>query len=180
MQRPSTSRISTSRISLAATVATAAAVAGWSCAPAALADDAHHAAALNQQFAGVFTFHACPAGSATGDFCLTDMLTGELPGIGAVTGTFEVDIHKGSVGADNCGPIDKHGAFTTTDGSKINIDAYGVICGSIASYRYTVEGGTGAYRHADGRGVWMVPPADAYTSTGGNGPEILFGSFSAG
>jgi hypothetical protein len=170
--------LSTSRIFVAVATATAAAVAGWSAAPAALADDAHHAVALNQQFAGVFTFHACPAGSAPGDFCLTDALTGELPGAGAVTGTFEVDIHKGSVGADNCGPIDKHGAFTTADGSKIHVDASGVICGGIASYRYAIDGGAGAYQHAGGHGVWLIPPADGYTSTGGNGPEILFGTFS--
>lgn len=168
------------RILLAGTTALGAAAAALSGAPAALADDAHGATALNQQFAGVFTFHACPAGSAAGDFCLTDVLTGELPGVGAVTGTFEVDIHQGQVGADNCGPIDKRGAFTAADGSKIDVDASGVICGGIASYRYTVDGGTGADKHASGHGVWLIPPATAYTATGGNGPEILFGTFNAG
>lgn len=107
------------------------------------------------------------------------MVTGQLTGVGAVTGTFEADIHQGSIGADNCGPIDKHGAFAAADGSKINVDASGVICGGIASYRYTVDGGTGAFKHAGGRGVWLIPPADAYTSTGGNGPEIIFGTFNA-
>jgi hypothetical protein len=169
-------KLSKSRIFLTLVAAAAVALSG---AAAALANDAHDAAALNQQFAGVFTFHACPVGSAA-DFCLTDVLTGELPAVGAVTGTFEVDIHQGSIGADNCGPIDKHGAFTAAGGSKIDSGASGVICGGIASYRYTVDGGTGAYKHANGRGVWLIPPADAYTSTGGNGPEILFGTFDAG
>lgn len=166
-----------SRTILAGTFALAAAAAGCFAAPAALADAGHSDAALNQQFAGVFTYHACPAGSETGDFCLTDVLTGELPGVGAVTGTFEVDIHQGEVGADNCGPIDKRGAFTVPGGAKIDVVATGVICGGIASYRYTVEGGTGTYKHADGQGVWLIPPADAYTATGGNGAEVLFGTF---
>jgi hypothetical protein len=170
------------RAAVAAAAAVAAvAAAAWFAAPSALAGDGHRDAALNEQFAGVFTFHACPASAPPGGFCLTDVLTGDLPGVGAVTGTFEVDIENGSTGADGCAPIVKHGSFTTADGSLIDIDASGVFCNAsgIASYRYTVNGGTGPYRAARGHGIWLVPPATAFTATGGNGPEVFFGTFDA-
>jgi hypothetical protein len=165
----------------AAILAAAVAAAAWFAAPSALAGTGHPGAALNVQLAGNFTFHACPAGDPPGGFCLTDVLTGDLPGVGAVTGTFEVDIENGSAGADACAPIVKHGSFEAVGGAMIDVDASGVFCNAsgIASYQYAVDGGTGTYRGARGHGIWLVPPATAFTATGGNGPEVFFGTLDA-
>ena len=133
---------------------------------------------VDATFEGVFTYHACPAGDAAGDFCLSDTLTGaSLPGVRPVVGPFEVDIHYGAFGTADCGPIDKRGDFIATDGSTLHIDAIGTLCKTpgTAEYAYVVTGGTGRLRHARGAGTWQIPVADAYVSGGGWGKEILVG-----
>lgn len=144
----------------------------------ASADAPANGAHVNSTFDGAFTFHACPAGAAPADFCLSDTLTGALPGMGPVIGHFEVDIHFGAFGSADCGPIEKHGTFTAADGSSVQIDAAGSYCNTpgVADYEYTVHGGTGAFTHAHGRGCWHVPAATAYVPGGGYGPETLTGS----
>ena len=126
--------------------------------PAAQADASRGGSGshVDATFEGVFTYHACPAGDAAGDFCLSDTLTGaSLPGVGPVVGHFEVDIHYGAFGTADCGPIDKHGDFTATDGSTLHIDAVGTLCKTpgTAEYAYVVTGGTGRLRHAHGCGT---------------------------
>lgn len=147
--------------------------------PAAHADAPSNGAHYSATFVGTFTFAACPAGSAAGDFCLTDTLTGaSLPGVGPVVGHFFVDIHYGSFGGADCGPIDKQGEFTAADGSTITMEASGLLCKSTGTvhYAYVATGGTGRLRHAHGCGEWYLPAASAYTSTGGWGTETLSGS----
>jgi hypothetical protein len=126
---------------------------------------------------GVFAFHACPTGTPAADACLTDHLTGTLPGVGPVTGTFEVHIAYSSFGADNCGRIDKHGTFTGPAGT-LNVQAAGLFCNntSIASYNFAILGGTGSYRFAVGAGIWSVPPASSFDGSAGEGAEIFFGT----
>jgi hypothetical protein len=127
------------------------------------------------RFSGAFTFHGCPAGSAAGDFCLTDRLTGSITGIGAVTGTFEVDIAFASTDSNGCAPITKSGSFTGPDGSTLRVRADGFYCGStqIADYRYTTQGGTGRLRDVHSSGLWLVPAPETSTNTGGTGAEFL-------
>lgn len=147
--------------------------------PAAHADTASTGPHYATTFVGAFTFEACPAGSAAGDFCLTDTLTGgSLPGVGPVVGHFFVDIHYGEFGTADCGPIDKHGEFTAADGSTLNVVAAGELCKSTGTvdYKYVAAGGTGRLRYAFGWGDWSLPAASQYTSTGGWGYENLSGS----
>lgn len=127
---------------------------------------------------GSFVFHACGADVPAADACLTDHVSGTLPGIGAVTSTFEVHIAYSQAAADSCAPIDKHGAFTAADGSTLTLVANGMFCGSnsIASYNYRVVRGTGSLAKADGRGQWLVPPATTFDYPAGTGPELFFGS----
>lgn len=147
--------------------------------PAAHADARANGARVAATFEGVFTYHACPAGSAPGDFCLSDTLTGAtLPGLGPAVGHFEVDIHYGEFGGADCGPIDKHGDFTAADGATVHLVAVGSLCKTpgTAQYAYVVTGGTGRLRHAYGAGEWQIPVADAYVDGGGWGKEILTGT----
>jgi hypothetical protein len=125
---------------------------------------------------GVFTFHACPLGSPAGDFCLTDVVTGTLPGAGPATGTFEVHIAFSQFDAGACGPIDKHGSLRTGRGS-VALRATGFYCRAtaIADYNYRVVDGAAAV--ARGTGLWLVPAPATLTGTGGTGPEYLHGTF---
>ncbi|MFC1435170.1 hypothetical protein ACEZDB_31460 [Streptacidiphilus sp. N1-3] len=127
---------------------------------------------------GSFDFHACPAGTPAADACLTDHVTGTLPGIGAVTSTFEVHIGYSRFAADGCGPIEKHGTFTAAGGSTVRLAAHGLYCNasSTASYTYTVTGGTRALAHASGRGQWLVPAPATYSDGLGTGTEYLYGT----
>jgi hypothetical protein len=132
------------------------------------------------ELSGTFSFHACPSGTPAGDGCLTDHLTGTLPGLGAVTGLFEVHIAFGSFAADGCGEIDKTGAFTAADGSTLRVHATGLFCNAsaTAAYDYRVTGGTGRARHARGEGIWLVPPPATFDGTNGTGGEPFHGSLS--
>lgn len=127
---------------------------------------------------GAFVFHACPAGTPAADACLTDRVTGSLPGIGAVTGTFEVHIGYGGFAADGCGPIDKQGAFTAANGATVRLKADGMYCNasSTASYDYRVTGGSRTLAHAFGRGQWLVPAPASYDNGAGTGSEFFFGT----
>ena len=132
--------------------------------------------AVSVGMTGDFAFHACPAGTPSADTCLTDHLTGTLPGLGAVTGTFEVHLAVSEAAADQCEPIDKHGAFTTAGGRRVVLGAEGMFCAGqgIASYDYrVVSGGTG-------RGQWLVPAPSSFDGSVGSGPEFFFGSLRGG
>jgi hypothetical protein len=122
---------------------------------------------------GSFAFHACPSGTPAADVCATDDLSGTLPGLGAVTGAFELHIAFSEAAADHCQPIDKHGTLTTSDGHRLSLRAEGMFCNGdsgIASYNYrVVSGGTG-------HGQWLVPAPTTFTGSSGTGPEYFFGS----
>jgi len=175
--------------------AVAATVAGFAIAGAASASSSAPAAApvaaspaapsssqidppVSVSLAGAFGFHSCPAGTPAADDCLTDHLTGTLPGIGAVTGTFEAHIEYSKFAADGCGPVVKQGSFTAADGSTVRISAHGMFCNSssTAAYNYQVTGGTGRLAHASGSGQWLVPAPATYVSGNGTGAEFFFGS----
>jgi hypothetical protein len=132
------------------------------------------------QMSGTFSFHACPSGIPAADGCLTDHLTATLPGLGDVTGLFEVHIAFGSFAPDGCGEIDKTGAFTAADGSTLRVHATGLFCNgsATAAYDYRVTGGTGRARHARGEGIWLVPAPTTFDGTNGTGPEFLHGDLS--
>jgi hypothetical protein len=122
---------------------------------------------------GVFVFHAC---ADAGSFCLTDHVQADVAGIGHLDGTFEVVINFAAGAADGCAPIRKSGAFTAVNGDTINVTAAGTFCENTASYAFTINGGTGQFKHAHGSGQWLVPPATGFTGSGGNGPEYLSGA----
>jgi hypothetical protein len=127
---------------------------------------------------GDFTFHACPAGTPAADACLTDHVSGSLPGSGPVAGVFEVHIAFSQAAADHCQPIDKHGSFTVGSAGSVQLAASGMYCAdeSIASYNYRVVRGSGSLAHAYGRGQWLVPAPAAYASGAGSGTEYFFGT----
>lgn len=163
-----------SRRTLAAIAGTAALAATLTTATAFASDD--RAPAVSVGMTGDFTFHACPAGTPAADACLTDHLTGSLPGLGGVTGEFEVHLAISQAAADQCEPIDKHGTFTTAKGHRLQLVAEGMFCAAqgIASYDYrVVSGGTG-------HGQWLVPPPDTFANGSGSGPEYFFGSLEGG
>jgi hypothetical protein len=145
--------------------------------PASASD---HQQVVAAQLNGSFTFHACPTGTPAGDACLTDHITATLPGLGDVTGLFEVHIAFSSFATDGCGSIDKAGTFTAGDGSTLRVRAAGLFCNAsaIATYDYRITGGTGRARHGSGEGIWLVPPPATFDGTNGTGPEFFHGSLS--
>ena len=165
---------------VAGTALAAAALAGAATvALAGTASASDHQQQVATQMAGTFTFHAC-ASAPAGDGCLTDHLTATLPGLGDVTGLFEVHIAFASFAADGCGEIDKTGAFTAADGSTLRVHATGLFCNgsATAAYDYRVTGGTGRAKHARGEGIWLVPAPTTFDGTNGTGPEFLHGTLS--
>jgi hypothetical protein len=122
---------------------------------------------------GEFTFHSC---ADAGSFCLTDHVQTDVPGLGHLDGTFEVVIDFARSASDGCAPIRKSGAFTAANGDTVAVSAVGTFCDYTASYAFTVDSGTGQFKHAHGGGQWLVPPATGFTASGGSGPEYLSGS----
>ena len=127
---------------------------------------------------GSFVFHACPAGTPAADNCLTDQVSGVLPGIGAVSGSFEVHIAYSQAADDDCEPIDKHGSFTAASGGSVELSAAGMFCSdsATAAYNYRVVRGTGALAHASGHGQWLVTAPATYANGAGTGAEQFFGT----
>lgn len=168
------SRSRISRLALVSAAAAAALAATLVSTDAFAADGG--APAVSVAFEGDFTFHACPAGTPAADACLTDHLTGTVPGLGALTGVFEVHLAVSQAAADGCEPIDKHGAFTTNAGRHLTLSAEGMFCSGqgIASYDYRVVSG------GRGHGQWLVPPPSSYANGSGVGPEMFFGSLGSG
>jgi hypothetical protein len=175
--------VSRRRVAVAgAALAGAALVGTGTVALAGSASASDHRQVVAAQLDGSFVFHACPAGTPAGDLCLTDHITTTLPGLGSVSGPFEVHIAFSSFAADGCGSIDKSGALTATDGSTMQVRATGLYCSasSIATYDYRITGGTGKARDASGSGMWLVPPPATFTGSSGTGPEFFHGSLSIG
>ena len=141
-----------------------------------------HPQVVAAQLDGSFIFHPCPAGTPAADLCLTDHITTTLPGLGSVGGPFEVHIAFSSFAADGCGPIDKSGEFSATDGSILRVRATGLYCSasSIATYDYRITGGTGKAQDASGSGIWLVPPPATFSGSSGTGPEFFHGTLSIG
>lgn len=159
-----------SRVGVGSGVVAVALVTGFASATAFASEG--RGPAVSVGMTGDFAFHACPAGTPAADRCLTDQVTGTLPGVGAVTGTFEVHLAASEVAPDQCEPIDKHGAFTTAGGLRVVLGAEGMFCAGqgIASYDYRVVGG------GTGRGQWLVPAPDVFDGSTGSGAEFFFGS----
>lgn len=126
---------------------------------------------------GAFAFGACPDGAPTGAQCLTDEVTGRVPGIGPVTGTFEVVFDVGAF-VDQCGPIRKRGSLVARNGDRLDIEAVGTFCftNNIAVYVFTITDGTGRFEGAAGEGAWYVPAPTTFDGSAGTGREYLYGS----
>ncbi|GLW74246.1 hypothetical protein Kpho02_65440 [Kitasatospora phosalacinea] len=127
---------------------------------------------------GTFSFHPCASGTPAADSCLTDHVTGALPGLGSVSGVFEVHIATSAAAADGCAPIDKHGAFTVPGRGTVEVRATGVYCSAhaTAAYEYRVTGGTGELTGAGGRGQWLVPAPASFADGNGSGTEYFYGT----
>ena len=158
--------------------AAAAVLAGTGGGVAAASAPAQPAPPVSVALAGSFVFHACPTGTPAADNCLTDDVTGVLPGIGAVSGRFEVHIAYSQAAADDCEPIDKHGVLTAASGGSVELSAAGVFCSdsATAAYNYRVVHGSGALAHASGHGQWLVTAPTTYANGAGTGAEQLFGT----
>lgn len=142
-------------------------------APAAEAGPRPFAAVLD----GAFAFGACPDGAPAGAQCLTDRVSGRVPAVGPVTGTFEVVFDVGAF-VDQCGPIRKRGSLVARNGDRLDIGAVGTFCftNNIAVYIYTITGGTGRFEGAVGDGAWYVPAPTTFDGAAGTGREYLYGS----
>lgn len=140
----------------------------------------NHPKPLHATLVGAFTFGACPGDAPAGALCLHDRLSGAIEGIGPVHGEFDVAIDAARSGPDNVAPIAKRGSFTTVDGDRLDMVASGTFdfTASVASYTYTITGGSGRFRAASGTGGWLVPaPSSFDPATGaGRGDEILDGT----
>jgi hypothetical protein len=167
-------RRSRSRIELV--IAVAVAVLAF----AATAASAHGSRPLHGTLLGAFSFGPCPADAPAGAACLHDELSGSLKGVGPVTGAFDVAIDAAHADEHGVAPIAKLGSFVARNGDRLDVAATGSFDfgASVATYTYTVTGGTGRFSHATGSGSWLVPaPAVFDPATGqGSGDEILDGT----
>ena len=133
---------------------------------------------LNADLVGAFTFGACPASAPAGALCLHDHVSGPMSSLGDSTGEFDVVIDAASSRADGCAPADKRGFFVTANHDRLDVTAHGTYCfsTSVASYVYTVAGGSGRLAGATGTGSWLVPAPSTLNGTGGVGDEHLHGT----
>jgi hypothetical protein len=147
---------------------------------AAAAASAHGSRPLHGTVLGAFSFGPCPADAPAGAACLHDELSGALKGVGPVTGAFDVAIDAAQADEHGIAPIAKRGSFVARNGDRLDVRATGSFdfAASVATYTYTVTGGTGRFREATGSGSWLVPaPAVFDPATGkGSGDEILEGT----
>jgi len=170
----------TARARRAAAVALVAALPALAVPAVAGAGPGKHPKPLHATLLGAFAFGACPGDAPAGALCLHDRLSGAIKGIGPVHGEFDVAIDAARTGPDNVAPIAKHGSFTTADGDRLDMVASGTFdfTASVASYTYTITGGSGRFRAASGTGRWLVPAPSIFDpATGtGTGDEILDGT----
>jgi hypothetical protein len=133
---------------------------------------------LNADLVGVFAFGACPVGAPLGALCLHDRVSGEISSLGSSTGEFDVVIDTAATGADGCAPANKNGFFVVANGDRLDVTAQGRYCfaTSVASYTFSVLGGSGSLAGTTGTGTWLVPPPNSLSASGGEGEEYLRGT----
>jgi hypothetical protein len=133
---------------------------------------------LHGTLVGVFAFGGCPTDAPTGALCLHDDVTGRMSHLGSVTGSFDVIIDASAVGADGCAPISKRGNFRSADGDRLDLVGEGTFCfaTAVATYTYTITGGTGRLDEATGTGTWLVPAPTTFDGVAGEGKEFLNGT----
>jgi hypothetical protein len=133
---------------------------------------------LTADLVGAFTFGGCPAGAPAGALCLHDSVSGQISYLGGSTGEFDVVIDAAASGADGCAPANKGGFFVAANGDRLDVTARGTYCfpTSVATYVYTVTGGSGCFVGATGTGTWLVPPPTTLNAMGGVGDEHLRGT----
>jgi hypothetical protein len=133
---------------------------------------------LTADLVGAFTFGGCPAGAPVGALCLHDSVSGQISYLGGSTGEFDVVIDTAAAGADGCAPANKVGSFVAANGDRLDVTARGTYCfpTSVATYAYTVTGGSGCLAGATGTGTWLVPPPTTLSPMGGVGDEHLRGT----
>jgi hypothetical protein len=134
---------------------------------------------LRADLTGSFAFGPCPADAPAGALCLSDEVSGVMSHLGASTGSFEVVFDLARF-VDGCGPISKRGSFVAADGDRLDIVARGTFCFTtlVASYTYTVTGGSARFTGATGTGTWLVPPPATFDGVAGQGDELLDGTIS--
>jgi hypothetical protein len=143
-----------------------------------------HAAAsdarpIHDRLVGVFAFGACPAEAPAGALCLHDRVSGRIDHVGEVTGEFDVVIDAAKAGADGCAPISKRGSFVRPEeGDRLDIRGDGTFCfaTAVATYAYTITGGSGKFDDASGTGTWLVPAPTVFDGVSGVGDEVLDGT----
>jgi len=133
---------------------------------------------LKAALVGAFEFGACPPGAPTGALCLHDRVAGQMSHLGRVTGSFEVVIDAANVGAGGCAPISKYGSFRPANGDRLDVAGEGTFCfaTAVATYVYTITGGSGRFDEAAGTGTWLVPAPTTFDGVAGVGDEFLNGT----
>jgi hypothetical protein len=133
---------------------------------------------LTADLVGAFAFGACPASAPAGALCLHDSVSGPVSGLGRSTGEFDVLIDVAASGANGCAPANKRGSFVAANRDRLDVTARGSFCfaTSVATYVFTVTGGSGRFACAKGTGTWLVPPPSSLIGTGGEGDEYLRGT----
>ena len=110
-------------------------------------------------FAQRFTPTKCPDGSPAGAFCLNVSGTAIDPVLGEISMTRVAVLEfLGKKDENQCVPASTNGKLLI-GGDEVAFTASGVFCSktSVATYNYTITGGTGQYAKASGSGVIDVP-----------------------
>ena len=111
---------------------------------------------------------------------LADSVSGNVSGLGQVTGSFTVTIDFNHPVADGFVLVSKTGSLVAADGDKISLAMVGTfnVTTFDVHYVFLVTGGTGRFAGATGNGTWDVPPPSVFDpNTGsGSGTEIFRGT----
>jgi hypothetical protein len=113
-------------------------------------------------------------------FTLADSVSGNVEGLGPVTGSFTVTIDFNHSVAPGFALVSKTGSLVAADGDKINLAMVGTcnVTTFDVHYVFIVTGGTGRFAGATGNGTWDVPPPTTFDQTTGigSGTEIFRGT----
>ncbi len=111
-------------------------------------------AGFQADFTEQYTAVACSGNQPTGSVCVTTHGSGQVNNGGSSLGN--ASLSRTSVyapgGTDSCGSATTNGTLTLATGDTITFRATGTFCRAtqVATFTYTITGGTGRYLNASG------------------------------
>jgi hypothetical protein len=128
---------------------------------------------LQVNFSDQYTAAICGGTAPAGTTCVSTNGFGQDAALGGMS-LSRTSVYA-PLGADSCTSATTQGTLTVTaTGDAIKFTGKGTFCAAtqIASFTYTISGGTGSYQHATGSGSINVPLPSSSTA----GTEIWSGS----